>query len=158
MILRLSLQFLVKMVSMSHTALSILSRLRIVAALKQLRGPRSRKNVDHGWPTEKILSFKWPKTTQMALRFLFLFQSIFKYVQGFFCSSKQFLWTFSFLQGLFFIKTQEIKKGSLQKKIFFLLWAFYPPSDENAVSINSYTVPRFIHLTENINTWEVLNC
>ena len=37
----------------------------------------SQKNVGHnGWPTQKILGFEWPKTAQMALKFL-VFPGIF---------------------------------------------------------------------------------
>ena len=50
---------------------------RAVATLKSLGGPRSGKNVGHhAWPTEKISDFEWPKTAQMALKFLF-FSGIF---------------------------------------------------------------------------------
>ena len=45
--------------------------------------------------------FEWPKAAQMALKFLYFFRNIFKYVQDFSCSSKQFLQTF-FLHGFFF--------------------------------------------------------
>ena len=73
---------------------------------------RSWKNVGHhGLPTEKILVFEWPKTAQMALKVLFFFQHIFKYVQDFLSLSKQFLWIFLFLEGFFFIEIQKIKKG-----------------------------------------------
>ena len=44
-------------------------------------GPRSGKNVDHHcWPMEKILDFDWPKTAQMALKFLVFLWDIFKYI------------------------------------------------------------------------------
>ena len=44
-------------------------------------GPRSGKNVGHHcWPTEKILDFEWSKKAQMAMKFLFFFQDIFKYI------------------------------------------------------------------------------
>ena len=69
---------------------------------------RSWKNVGHhGWPTEKILVFEWPKTAQMDLKFLCFFRNIFKYIQGFPYLSKQFLWTFLFLKGFFFDKNPE---------------------------------------------------
>ena len=47
----------------------------------------------------------------MALKVLFFFQHIFKYVQDFLSLSKQFLWIFLFLEGFFFIEIQKIKKG-----------------------------------------------
>ena len=56
---------------------------------------------DHSWPTEKILGFEWPKTTQMTVKLLFFCRNIFKCVQGLFCLSKQFLQPFFFLQGIF---------------------------------------------------------
>ena len=44
-------------------------------------GARSGKNIGHhGWPTDKILDFEWPKTAQMTLKFLLFFRDIFKYI------------------------------------------------------------------------------
>ena len=37
----------------------------------------------HGWPTEKILDFQWPKTVQMALKFLCFSQNILNFFQDF---------------------------------------------------------------------------
>ena len=48
--------------------------LRGRSSTKAEGGPRSRKNVGHhGWPKKKSLGFEWPKTAQMALKFLFFF-------------------------------------------------------------------------------------
>ena len=83
---------------------------------KIVGGPMSGKNVGHhGWPTDKILVFEWPKTAQMVVFeifvlfpehfkicsgfFLFVKTNfvnlisfyIFKFVQDFPCSPKQFL-------------------------------------------------------------------
>ena len=66
-----------------------------------------------GWSTEKILGFEQRKTAKMALKFLCFFRNIFKYVQDFSCSSKQFLRSIFFLEGFLFIKIQKIKKGSV---------------------------------------------
>ena len=60
---------------------------------------------------EKILGFESAEATQMALKFLGFFRNIFKYIQDFSCSSKQFLGTFFFIQG-FFNESRKIKKGS----------------------------------------------
>ena len=59
---------------------------RTVAALNELEGGEEwgvgkasepQKNVaHHGWPTEKVLVFKWAKTTQMTLK-LFRFSGTF---------------------------------------------------------------------------------
>ena len=41
--------------------------------------------------TDKILVSEWPKSAQMALKFLCFFRKLFKYVQDFSCLPKQFL-------------------------------------------------------------------
>ena len=47
---------------------------------KKIRGPGFRKSVGrHGWSTEKIFVFQWPKTAQMASKFLCFFRKIFKF-------------------------------------------------------------------------------
>ena len=85
-------------------------------------GPRPQKNVGHhGWPTEKILSFKWTKTTRSFETFG-LFWNFLKYVQNFYCSSKQFLSILFFLQEYFFIKIQKFKKGSVQNETMYILY------------------------------------
>ena len=72
---------------------------QIVNGLWPARFVAALKNVGyHGWVIEKILGFEWPKTAQMALKFLCFFRKIFKYVS---CLLKQFLPTFFFLQGFF---------------------------------------------------------
>ena len=73
---------------------------RAVAALKWLGGQGLEK-MSATAKVLKILGFECPKTAQMVLKFLCFFRNIFKYVQDFSCSSKQFLRTFYFLQGLF---------------------------------------------------------
>ena len=40
---------------------------------------KSSKNVAyHGWPTEKILGFKWPEEAQMTLKLLKYFLNMFR--------------------------------------------------------------------------------
>ena len=44
-------------------------------------GSRSLQNIGHhSWPTEKVLSFEWPKTAQMTFKFLCFFRIIFEHV------------------------------------------------------------------------------
>ena len=96
-------------------ALKGLSSTKIVR--ERWRGVKSQKNVGHhDWLMEKMLGFQWPKTSQIVLSFLCFLWKIFKYVQDFSCSSKQFLQTFFFLHGIFFIKIQKITKRSVQNE------------------------------------------
>ena len=89
----------------------------IIQGRSSTKNPKNPKNVSHHvWPTEKILGFEWLKTTQIAMKFLYFFRKIFKYVQDFSCSSKQLLPNFFFLQGFFLIKIKKIKKDSVQNE------------------------------------------
>ena len=91
---------------------------RAAAALKYLRrgGAKVFKKCWPPWLVDAEnfsafecpkIGFEWPKTAQMAFKFLCFFWNIFKNVQDFPCLSKQFLRTFFFLQG-FFHKNSEI--------------------------------------------------
>ena len=84
--------------------------------IKLSRGPISRKNVGHqGWLTEKILGFEWPKTAQMALKFLF-FPGIFLNMhRGFFVCQNNFCKPFSFYKD-FSWKIYKIKHGLFQSE------------------------------------------
>ena len=60
-----------------------------------------------GWLTEKTLGFKWPKTTQIALKILRFFQNTFKYVQNFSC-----LRTFFLLEEFFHKNPEHFERFS----------------------------------------------
>ena len=84
-------------------------------------GPRPQKNVSHhSWPTEKILGFKCAKRTQMALKLLrFSFLNMFRI---FLVRQNNFCGSCSFYKGIFFIKIQKFKEGSVQNETMYILY------------------------------------
>ena len=83
----------------------------------QLGLPRSQEIVSHpGWPKEKILGFKWPKTAEM--KFLFFSRIFLNMIRDFLVWQTIFADIF-FLLG-FFNENLE-KKGSIQNETMYKL-------------------------------------
>ena len=65
---------------------------------------------------KKISGFEWPRTAQMALRFLFVFSRIFKNIfRAFLVHQIIYSYLFRFTR-VFFINFQKIKIGSFKRK------------------------------------------
>ena len=75
----------------------------------------SSKNVGHhGW-----LGFEWIKTTQMALKFLRFSGAFLNMFRIFLVRQNKFYEFCSFCKGIFFIKIQKFKKGSVQNETMY---------------------------------------
>ena len=65
-------------------------------------------------------SFDWPKTAEMALKFLRFFRNIFIFSTIFLVCKDNFCKRFTFYKG-FFIKIQKIREGPVQNETM-LTW------------------------------------